>query len=97
MGTYGPRVPASRVGHVPDAQGGLPPGPHALRTGCAYQPWAFGTYRAPWLSPQVAHALGECSATELDGTAAINTVAALPPARGLTNAIEAIKSKLSDE
>jgi len=45
----------------------------------------------------VAHALGECSATELDGTAAINTVAALPPARGLTNAIEAIKSKLSDE
>jgi hypothetical protein len=45
----------------------------------------------------VAHALGECSATELDGTAAINAVAALPPARGLTNAIEAIKSKLSDE
>jgi len=44
-----------------------------------------------------AHALGECGATELDGTAAINAVAALPPARGLTNAIEAIKSKLSDE
>ena len=45
----------------------------------------------------VAHALGECSETELDGTAAINAVAALPPARGLTDAIESIKSKLSDE
>jgi len=45
----------------------------------------------------VAHALGECSETELDGTAAINAVAALPPARGLTDAIESIKSKFSDE
>ena len=45
----------------------------------------------------VAHALGECSETELDGTAAINAVAGLPPARGLTDAIEGIKSKLSDE
>ena len=38
MGTYTLRVPASRVGYVPDAQGGLPPGPHvqyvlATRTG----------------------------------------------------------------
>ena len=30
MGTYGLRVPASRVGYVPDAQGGLPPGPLVL-------------------------------------------------------------------
>ena len=29
LGTYGLRVPASRVGYVPEAQGGLPPGPHA--------------------------------------------------------------------
>ena len=32
MGTYRLRVPASRVGYVPDAQGGLPPGP----TYCTY-------------------------------------------------------------
>ena len=30
MGTYGLRVPVSRVGYVPEAQGGLPPGPHVL-------------------------------------------------------------------
>ena len=30
MGTYRLRVPASRVGYVPEAQGGLPPGPHVL-------------------------------------------------------------------
>ena len=30
LGTYGLRVPASRVGYVPDAQGGLPPGRHVL-------------------------------------------------------------------
>ena len=30
MGTYGLRVPASRVGYVPEAQGGLPPGPRVL-------------------------------------------------------------------
>ena len=30
MGTYGLRVPASRIGYVPDAQGGSPPGPHVL-------------------------------------------------------------------
>ena len=28
LGTYRLRVPASRVGYVPDAQGGSPPGPH---------------------------------------------------------------------
>ena len=28
MGTYRLRVPASRVVYVPEAQGGLPPGPH---------------------------------------------------------------------
>ena len=28
LGTYGLRVPASRVVYVPEAQGGLPPGPH---------------------------------------------------------------------
>ena len=30
MGTYGLHVPASRVGYVPEAQGGLPPGPRVL-------------------------------------------------------------------
>ena len=30
MGTYGLRVPASRVGYVPEAQGGLLPGPRVL-------------------------------------------------------------------
>ena len=30
LGTYRLRVTASRVGYVPDAQGGLPPGPHVL-------------------------------------------------------------------
>ena len=30
LGTYGLRVPASRVKYVPEAQGGLPPGPHVL-------------------------------------------------------------------
>ena len=30
MGTYRLRVPASRVGYVPKAQGGLPPGPRVL-------------------------------------------------------------------
>ena len=30
MGTYGLRVPASRVGYVPEAQRGLPPRPHVL-------------------------------------------------------------------
>ena len=30
MGTYRLRVPASRVGYVPEAQGGLPPGPRVL-------------------------------------------------------------------
>ena len=30
MGTYGLRVPASRVGYVLEAQGGLPPGPRVL-------------------------------------------------------------------
>ena len=30
MGTYRRRVPASRVEYLPEAQGGLPPGPHVL-------------------------------------------------------------------
>ena len=30
MGTYGLRVPAPRVGYVPEAQRGLLPGPHVL-------------------------------------------------------------------
>ena len=30
LGTYGLRVPASRVVYVPEAQGGLPPGPRVL-------------------------------------------------------------------
>ena len=30
LGTYRLRVPASRVGYVPEAQGGLPPGPRVL-------------------------------------------------------------------
>ena len=53
MGTYRLRVPASRVGYVPDAQGGLPPGPtyctygvHVPASGVGYVP---GT-----VAPQVA-------------------------------------------
>ena len=45
MGTYRLRVPASRVGYVPDAQGGLPPGPtyctygvHVPASGVGYVP-----------------------------------------------------------
>ena len=46
--TYGPRVAGSRVLNQREAQGSLPPGPHA------YQPRAYGTYRAPWHpTPQV--------------------------------------------
>ena len=30
LGTYGLRVPASRVGYALEAQGGLPPGPRVL-------------------------------------------------------------------
>ena len=50
LGTYGLRVPASRAGCVPEAQGGLPSGPRVLyvlgtRTN---QPRAYRTYRVPW-------------------------------------------------
>ena len=40
MGTYRLRAPASRVGYVPDAQGGLPPGPRVLcvRTDVPWSP-----------------------------------------------------------
>ena len=49
MGTYRLRVRASRVGYVPEAQGGLPPGPRVpVRTGYAYPPRALGAYRVPW-------------------------------------------------
>ena len=46
MGTYGLRVPASRVGYVPEAQGGLPPGPHVLGTAYCGNPGARGLLRA---------------------------------------------------
>ena len=39
------------MGYVPEAQGGLPPGPrvlYVLRTGYAYQPRPYLTYRVPW-------------------------------------------------
>ena len=42
-----------------------------------------------------AHALGKLSGGGLDGTAAINAAAGLPPASGLTDAIEGIKGKVS--
>ena len=48
MGTYTLRVPASRVGYVPDAQAACPRAPRTVRTGYAYQPRALGTYRVPW-------------------------------------------------
>ena len=49
MGTYRLRVPASRVGYVPDAHGGLPPGPTYCTYGVhVHQPRALGTYRVPW-------------------------------------------------
>ena len=42
-------MPASRVGYVPEAQGGLPHrAPRTVRTGYAYQPRPYGTYRVPW-------------------------------------------------
>ena len=40
-GTYGRHVPASCVLHVPEAQGSLPPGPHALYAPCTM-------YHVPW-------------------------------------------------
>ena len=45
--TYGLRVPASCVPYVHEAQGGLPPGPHALFVlgTCGYPPRACRTYR----------------------------------------------------
>ena len=50
MGTYRLRVPASRVGYVPDAQGGLPPGPtyctygvHVPASGVGYVPGTVAT------------------------------------------------------
>ena len=50
MGTYRLRVPASRVGYVPDAQGGLPPGPtyctygvHVPASGVGYVPRTVAT------------------------------------------------------
>ena len=58
MGTYGLRVPASRVGYAPGAQGGLPPGaPRTVRAGCAYQPRAYRTYHVPW-HPRCAQPVG---------------------------------------
>ena len=49
MGTYRLRVPASRVGYVPDAQGGLPPGPHVLYVTYGVRiPTSYRTHRAPW-------------------------------------------------
>ena len=43
-----------------------------------------------------AHALGTSTATDLDGTAAINGVAGLPPASGLTDAIDTLKGKFAE-
>ena len=62
MGTYRLRVPASRVGYVPEAQGGLPPG----TTYCTY--WvhvpASGVGYVPrTVAPQVINAPGFLRAT----------------------------------
>lgn len=43
-----------------------------------------------------AHALGTSTASDLDGTAAINGVAGLPPASGLTDAMDALKGKFAE-
>ena len=50
MGTYGLRVPASHVGYVPEAQGGLPPGTtyctywvHVPASGVGYVPGTVAT------------------------------------------------------
>ena len=50
MGTHRLRVPASRVGYVPDAQVGLPPGPtyctygvHVPASGVGYVPGTVAT------------------------------------------------------
>ena len=46
LGTYGLRVPTSRVGYVPEAQGGLPPGPHVLYVrGTSLGRWVRTAYR----------------------------------------------------
>ena len=65
MGTYRLRAPASRVLYVPEAQGGLPPGPHVQCVlGYAYRPRALGTYRVPrTVAPQVINAPGFLRAT----------------------------------
>ena len=67
MGTYGLRVPASRVGYVPEAQGGLPPGTtyctygvHLPATGVPYVP---GT-----LAPQVRAGGKQCRHVSADAT-----------------------------
>ena len=50
---YGLRVPASRVGYAPEAQGGLPPGPHVLygvrlpAFGVGYVPGTVATQVTP--------------------------------------------------
>ena len=48
MGTYRLRIPASRVGYVPEAQGGLPPGPRVLYvrgTRTSLRRWVRTAYR----------------------------------------------------
>ena len=46
--TYRLPVPASRVLYVPEARGGLPPGPHVLYAPGMRFPPRNRTYRAPW-------------------------------------------------
>ena len=59
MGTYTLRVPASRVGYVPDAQGGLPQGPtyctYGVRvpaSGVGYVPRTVAP-QVPWTSGSI--------------------------------------------
>ena len=47
LGTYGLRLPASRVGYVPEAQGAVPPGPRVL--------YVLGTHTSLGRSVRTAH------------------------------------------
>ena len=60
MGTYGLRVPASRVGYVPEEQGGLRPGPRGEP--CHQCPAHRGTPGAQaYVRAALGLALGECA------------------------------------
>ena len=73
LGTYRLRVPASRVVYVPEAQGGLPPGPHVqyvLGTRTSLGRWVRTAYcGTPGVEAVRQALLGELrSVIEFDGS-----------------------------